>query len=211
MLELERCALKNLSINSRDYEPGEPLGEIELGYNFGFEVAQVSHDPPGLLWIPVRLVMRFTMSDGPFASVAFVVEGNFSLPDQAPAEAVGDALIINMLIVLYGSARGMVASASGVFFGGPYWVPTFDMQAAYEDFCNDHPQPREALNMLRARFQAMKDNKMPATAKKSAVKSAAPTAPAKPSAKPIGRPAAKAASKPTPKRSAAPKPRNPNR
>lgn len=160
-LELRRFWLRSLRIEASGSHGG-PSHETDLQTKFGLELGKPNQQPEQFFVIPLVLLMEFESppEHGPFAVVSSRVEAHFSIPWATPTYLVTRDLLVNMLTIVYGNLRGVIASATGVCRSGPFWLPTISMDALFADFCESNQNsPLLGIEDLKRDFTELRRKK----------------------------------------------------
>ena len=136
LLRLERFWIESLQVRTEEaWSPPSAPAEVDVA---GGSEYLVSEDSRHIL---IRLSLKSggkTGEGGPYHFETTIV-GKFSLEDEVPEDQRHRLIYINGTAILYGVARGVVATVTGMGRHGPIHLPSIN----FTELAERPPRPRK--------------------------------------------------------------------
>jgi len=128
LLRLETYELKSLSLVSL-----KKRNDVEKSEDIRIRPALKQARARPRFFVSFSIKVAFPSGLHEVASLAFVVEGQFSLPEGTPEEVVKNYIPLLCVTNLLGLARGHLAQITSLCAGGPYILPLLNVGGIVEE------------------------------------------------------------------------------
>ncbi len=140
VLQLERCILTSLHIEPNIESQPESPQDAVVDIAVTSDIRQHQTDQKYM----VTAIFTATWAGHSFFidRIEVGLRGIFSFPVDTPEDVIASYVPVLCVANLYGTARGIVAQATGICPGGVYWLPLLDMNAMLQQE-NDDVTPKQ--------------------------------------------------------------------
>lgn len=124
-MQLEKCVLSMLHIEQNTNASPDHVGDVS--YDIDVETNVRKHVSELKFLVDAQFTFTWKEETAPLKKICVGIKGVYSFPEETDEDTIQQFVPLLCITNLYGTARGIVAQASGLFPGGPFLLPLIDM------------------------------------------------------------------------------------